>query len=133
MEIQTADLRNFSMRAREIAQKIIDAYGKDPAEYDGVEQQALSAVAFGAITVPFYEEGKVSMAELQGVMMGIFITQFKYDAEIVMSYFDFLAQCTQKEFHPAMNAIIHLGIDAYDALDRPEDLRDGLYQIIASL
>ena len=124
------NLNSFITQAREIAQKIIDAYGKDPAEYDELEQQALSALTFGAIYVPFWEKKKVSITEFQGVMVAVFIEKFHYDAGIVMSYFDFLMNCLEEEFHPTMNIIIHTGIDAYDFLDRPAELGAGLHKMV---
>lgn len=125
-------------RATEIAQKIIDAYGKDPAEYDAREQQALSAFAYGSIFTYYFEEVAgippklQTMAEFQALMM-IFNRQFLYDLNVTGHYFGFLLQCTKKGYHPSMYAVIHLGIDGYDFLDRPEQLREGLHGMIKSL
>ena len=123
-------------RATEIAQKIIDAYGKDPAEYDAREQQALSAFAYGSVFTYYFEEVAgippklQTMAEFQALMMMVFNRQFLYDLNVAGQYFGFLLNCTKKGYHPSMYAVIHLGIDGYDFLDKPEQLREGLHGMI---
>ena len=120
-------------RAKEIAQTIVDAYGKDPAEYDAVEQQALSAFTFGTVYTYYFEEANATIPEFQAVMMKIFFDQFHYDLKELANYFDFLAHCTQEEYHPMMYTIIHKGIDGTDYLDEPGALGENLHKLIAIL
>lgn len=122
-------LKEINERMNEIAQKIILSYGKSVSEYDELEKQVICTLIFGALNA-FAIENSVNPIHFQGIMMGILIQKFNYSEEASVEFCDYLIQCTDRNFHPVMNIIIHKGITAYDYIDNSGVLKENIDKMI---
>ena len=119
-------------KAKKVTQKLINAYGKDPTKYDAVEQEAMSAIAFGTVAAYFKKETDNQPGAFGGVMIAILSQMFLYEVETATQCFYYFIDCTKKGFHPTLYNLIHYGIELYFYLDGPT-LGDDLRKTIASI
>ncbi len=103
-------------RAEQMVRKMLDAAGMEPTATDEMERQVLGAYSFGIVNGYSFEQN-ISPVQTQAAMTRILITVFGYFPEAASQYFNYLVQCTDKAFHPTVNAIIHRGIEGYYLLE----------------
>ena len=114
----------FTKEAQKIASIIIAAYGKTPDELDDLEKQIFGAFLFGTINAFAQEQtaGKMdwqSEIQIRIAMLAVFSRELQIPLDQCTGLYEYLIECTQEDFHPLLNQIIHHGIDGYYCLDRP--------------
>ncbi|AJI24099.1 hypothetical protein H8R29_14495 [Priestia megaterium] len=102
-----------------------------PENLDEQEKQVVSTFCFGMINGYSLKEKKDAV-QIQGATINILIEVFSYSPSASAEFFDFLIECTDKSFHPTMNAIIHRGIQAYHQYkeNRNQELKENIHNII---
>jgi hypothetical protein len=63
-------------------------------------------------------------------MIAVLVQKFQYDPAVAAQFCDFLINCTERDYHPTMNAIIHRGIEGFYRLEDTENLRENIFEII---
>jgi hypothetical protein len=63
-------------------------------------------------------------------MIAVLVQRFQYEPAVAAQFCDFLIKCTERDYHPTMNAIIHRGIEGYYQLGDTEKLRENILEII---
>mgnify|MGYP003293764963 FL=1 len=123
------ELKKINTRMNEIADKIISSYGKEISEYDELEKQVICALVFGALNASAIEN-IVDSSYLYGIMIVILMNKFGYSEDGAIQFEDYLVECTDRNFHPVMNTIIHKGITAYDYIENPKVLKENIDEIM---
>ena len=123
------DTQEYNRRSKELAQIVVQAYGKSPLVYDDLEEQVICAFTFGMHRA-FSVEAGVQEWEHKLLMVEILHDIFGYDFEIAGNALDFLVECLKPEFNEAMNLVVHCGDDAYALLGDPEELGRQLKEIV---
>ena len=115
------DTKEYSRLSRQLAQIIVQAYGKSPLAYDDLEEQVICAFTFGAGVQEW--ESKILMVELLHDFFG-------FPMEIAGNALDFFVDCLDPEYSPTVNMVIHCGDDGYALLSDPEELGRQLKEIV---
>ena len=65
-------------------------------------------------------------------MIDVLVKIFNYMPTTAAQFCDFLIQCTDENFHPYINAIIHKGIDGYYGIKdgKKENIQRDVNQLI---
>lgn len=123
------DTKEYNRRSKQLAQIVVQAYGKSPAVYDDLEEQVICAFTFGMHRAFSVDVG-VQEWEHKLLMVEILHDIFGFDYEVAGKALDFLLECLKPEFDQAMNLVVHCGDDAYALLSDPEELGRQLKEII---
>ena len=73
------------------------------------------------------------VTDIQAAMISICINRFDYSPKIASQFCDFIIECTDQEYHPAVYAIIHRGLEGYHQFETPEKLKENVDGIISSI
>lgn len=114
--------------ANYIADKIIRASKMDTAKMNEQEKQMMGAFCFGALN-GYSLENRISTVQIQSAMIAILVQKLLYDPSVAAQFFDFLVKCTEKDYHPAMNVIIHRGVEGFYQLEDTNKLRENISDI----
>lgn len=76
------------------------------------ERQIIAAYEFGMFNA-CAQVLKKHPSDVQGTMIGVLIKSFNYSEIQAVEFTQFLIECTDEEFHPTINAIIHRGIQGF--------------------
>ena len=123
------DTREYNSRSKQLAQIVVQAYGKSPLVYDDLEEQVICAFTFGMHRAFSVEVG-VQEWEHKLLMVEILHDIFGFDFEVAGKALDYLVACLDPEFDRAMNLVVHCGDDAFALLGDPEELGRQLKEIV---
>lgn len=118
----------YFQAANNIVEKIIRTSKMDTSKMNEQEKQIMGAFCFGALN-GYSLENRISTVQIQSAMITILVKKLQYDPSVAAQFFDFLARCTEKNYHPTMNAIIHRGIEGYYQLEDVDKLRENILDI----
>lgn len=124
------ELKEYNKRVNEAVDIIIHAVGKNVSDYDEIEKQVVCAFTFGIINA-FSLKEEMKAIQIQGTVISVLIDKFNYSVNLATQFCEFLIQCTNSEFHPTMNTIIHKGIDGYQYLDNVNVLKENILKMIS--
>jgi hypothetical protein len=117
----------------EAINKIVDttirASETDISKMDEQEKQIIGAFCFGILN-GYSLKNQISAVQIQSAMIAVLIQKFQYDPAVAAQFCDFLIKCTERDYHPTMNAIIHRGIEGFYQLGDTEKLRENILEII---
>ncbi|MBR4233605.1 MAG: hypothetical protein IKQ10_05930 [Oscillospiraceae bacterium] len=123
------DTKEYSRLSRQLAQIIVQAYGKSPLAYDDLEEQVICAFTFGAHRA-FSVASGVQEWESKILMVELLHDIFGFPMEIAGNALDFFVDCLDPEYSPTVNMVIHCGDDGYALLSDPEELGRQLKEIV---
>ncbi|UOO38269.1 hypothetical protein IZU99_03160 [Oscillospiraceae bacterium CM] len=119
----------YFVATSEIVDKIIRTLEMDISKINEQEKQILGAFCFGILN-GYSLKTQISAVQIQSAMIAMLVQKFQYDPAVAAQFCDFLIRCTERNYHPTMNAIIHRGIEGYYQLGDPEKLRENISEII---
>jgi hypothetical protein len=111
-----------------IADEIIRASKTDTSKMNEQEKQIMGAFCFGALN-GYSLENRISTVQIQSAMIAILVQKLGYGPSAAAQFFDFLVKCTEKDYHPTMNAIIHRGIEGYYQIENTGKLQENISDI----
>lgn len=123
------DVKEYSRLSRQLAQIIVQAYGKSPAVYDDLEEQVICAFTFGAHRAFSVDVG-VQEWQSKLLMIELLHDIFGFPWEIAGNALDFFVDCLEPDYSPAMNMVIHCGDDGYGLLHDQDELGAQLKEIV---
>jgi hypothetical protein len=94
--------------ANYIVDEIIRVSKTDASKMNEQEKQIMGAFCFGALN-GYSLENKISTVQIQSATIALLVQKLRYDPLIAAQFFDYLVKCTEKDYHPTMDAIIHRG------------------------
>lgn len=125
--------KGHKMEYFEAINKIVDttirASEMDISKMDEQEKQIIGAFCFGILN-GYSLKNQISAVQIQSAMIAMLVQKFQYDPAVAAQFCDFLIKCTEKDYHPTMNAIIHRGIEGYYQLGDTEKLQENILEII---
>ena len=124
--------QNFYEKSDDLVGKLFDLTEVKISEMNSAEQQALGAFCFGLINA-YAMKNSVPVTDIQAAMISICINRFDYSPKIASQFCDFIIECTDQEYHPAVYAIIHRGLEGYHQFETPEKLKENVDGIISSI
>ena len=113
----------------EIVDIILRASGMDISEMDEQEKQIMGAYCFGNLN-GYSLINQINAVQIQSAMIAVLVQRFNYEPAVAAQFCDFLIKCTERDYHPTMNTIIHRGIEGYYQLSDTEKLRENILEII---
>ncbi len=111
-----------------IIDEVIRASEMDIHKMNEQEKQIIGAFCFGVLNG--YANNQISAVQIQSAMIAVLVQKFQYDPADAAHFCDFLIRCTERNYHPTMNAIIHRGIEGYSQLEDTVKLRENISEII---
>lgn len=114
--------------ANYIADEIMRASKTDISKMNEQEKQIMGAFCFGALN-GYSLENRISTVQIQSAMIAILVQKLGYDPSVAAQFFDFLVKCTEKDYHPTMNAIIHRGVEGYYQIENTDKLQENISDI----
>jgi len=118
----------YFQAANYIADEIIRVSKTDASKMNEQEKQIMGAFCFGALN-GYSLENRISTVQIQSAMIAILVQKLQYDPSVAAQFFNFLVKCTEKDYHPTMNAIIHRGVEGYYQLEDTNKLRENISDI----
>jgi hypothetical protein len=112
-----------------IMDEVIRASEMDISKMNEQEKQVLGAFCFGILN-GYSLKNQISAVQIHSAMIAVLVQKFQYDPTVAAQFCDFLIKCTERDYHPTMNAIIHRGIEGYYQLGDTEKLRENIAEII---
>lgn len=112
-----------------IVDTIIRSSGMDISKMDEQGKQIMGAFCFGILN-GYSLKNQISAVQIQSAVIAVLVQKFHYDPAVAAQFCDFLIKCTERDYHPTMNAIIHRGIEGYYQLGDTEKLRESILEII---
>jgi hypothetical protein len=122
------EVSEYFQTANYIADEIISVAKTDISKMNEQEKQIMGAFCFGALN-GYSLENRISTVQIQSAMIAILVQKLGYDPSVAAQFFDFLVKCTEKDYHPTMNAIIHRGVEGYYQLEDTNKLRENILDI----
>ena len=123
------DTTEYNRLSKHLARTIVAAYGKSPDVWDDLEEQVICAFTFGAHR-SFSVASGVQEWESKILMVEILSDVFGFDVEMASNALEYLVDCLDPKFDPAMNQVVHLGDTGSALLDDPKELGRQLREIV---
>lgn len=123
------DTNEYNVRSKQLAYTIVNAYGKTPDTYDDLEEQVICAFTFGAHRSFSVAAGRQEW-ESKILMIQILTDVFGFGSEMAGNALEYLVDCLNPAFDPAMNQVVHLGDTGRALLDDPKELGHQLREIV---
>lgn len=134
MEEKKEVFSRIPKEALENARKMVAASGQKPSEYNPVTRECMAAMIYGMLSAMSIEElGYCDLVVINGMMAAIANVVLEIEAESSFGLTERLHKSASKkdpECNINMNQLIHIGIDAYYCLDRPEFLANGIQKVL---
>ena len=127
------DSREYKAASQRLAKIIIAAYGKEPALYDDLEEQVMSAFVFGAHRAFSMQEAGVQEWESKIAMLELLHEVFGFPLEMAGNAMEFLTDALDKTSMPMIYQIMECGATGYRLLDQPDELSRTLREMMAVL
>ncbi len=134
MEEKKEVYSRIPQEALENARKMVAASGQKPSEYNPVTRESMAAMIYGMLSAMSIEElGDCDLIVINGMMGAIANVVLEMEAEQSIDLTEYLYKSASKknpECNININALIHIGIDAFFCLDRPEFLANGMRTVL---
>ena len=121
-------------QALENAEKMIAASGQSPTECTPVARESLMAMIYGMLIAMSVEELKYYESRWTKIMMAAIANRFfQMDATESVSLATYLYESSKEkstEYNANICQLVHIGIDAFYCLDRPEYLAEGMRKVL---
>lgn len=122
------EVKKYFELINSIIDKIIRSSEMDISKMNEQEKQIISAFCFGVVN-GYSLNNNISAVQIQSSMIAVLVQKFQYDSAVASQFCDFLIKCTEKNYQPAMNAIIHRGIEGYYQLEDTVKLKENISEI----
>ena len=111
------DTKEYNRLSKQLAQIIVQAYGKSPRAYDDLEEQVICAFTFGCHRA-FSVDMKVAEWESKLVMVQILMDVFGFDSEMAGNALEYLVDCLDPAFNEPMHIVLECGDKGYGLLSK---------------
>ena len=127
--MELMDTKEYTLRSKQLAQIIIQAYGKSPRAYDDLEEQVICAFTFGCHRA-FSVDARVAEWESKLVMVELLMDVFGFDSETAGNALAYFVDCLDPAFNGPMHIVLQCGDKGYGLLSDPEELGRQLKEIV---
>ncbi len=123
------DTKEYTLRSKQLAQTIIQAYGKSPLAYDDLEEQVICGFTFGCHRA-FSVAARVAEWESKLVMTEVFMDVFGFDSEMAGNALAYFVDCLDPAFNQPMHIVLQCGDKGLGLLSDPEELGRQIKEIV---
>lgn len=127
-------LRYITREALENAPKMIAASGQKPEEYSPVTRECMAAMIYGMLiamsieNLGYYEWRWTEC--MMAVVANAFFTMEEEQSAALAAYLFKSSNEKNQEYNVNIHQLVHIGIDAFYCLDRPEFLANGIREVL---
>ena len=123
------DTKEYTLRSKQLAQTIIQAYGKSPLAYDDLEEHVICGFTFGCHRA-FSVAARVAEWESKLVMTEVFMDVFGFDSEMAGNALAYFVDCLDPAFNQPMHIVLQCGDKGLGLLSDPEELGRQIKEIV---